>query len=176
MLNDFLHGYDRCCAETVFLLDLCECGFLAFSSLAAVNRDNKTENIDIALCLDDRKCLLDGCTRCCHVLDDNDLVTVSDRAAKKDSLVAVIFYFFSVGAVFDVCAEVLVDRHAGRNSQRDSLVSRSEENIEVCSKCVIDRFRIVLAELAKLSACAIESCVYEERGLSSALCHEVSKF
>ena len=99
MLNYFLHGYDRCCAETVFLLDLGKSGLLAFTSLAAVYGYNKTENIDIALCLDDRKCLLDGCTRCCYVLDDNDLVTVSDRAAEKDSLVTVVFYFFSVSLI-----------------------------------------------------------------------------
>ena len=94
VLNYFLHGYDRCCAETVFLLDLGKSGLLAFTSLAAVYGYNKTENIDIALCLDDRKCLLDGCTRCCYVLDDNDLVTVSDRAAEKDSLVTVVFTSF----------------------------------------------------------------------------------
>ena len=109
MLNYFLHGYDRCCAETVFLLDLGKSGLLAFPSLAAVYGYNKTENIDIALCLDDRECLLDGCARCCYVLDDNDLVTVSDRAAEKDSLVTVILYFFSVGAVLNLFAIELID-------------------------------------------------------------------
>ena len=48
MLNYFLHGYDRCCAETVFLLDLGKSGLLAFTSLAAVYGYNKTENIDMA--------------------------------------------------------------------------------------------------------------------------------
>mgnify|MGYP000685970427 CR=1 FL=1 len=106
----------------------------------------------------------------------NDLVTVSDRAAEKDSLVAVILYFFSVGAVLDVCTEVLADRHARCDCQRNSLVRRSKENIEICSKCIIDRLRIILAELSELSTCAVEACVYEKRCLSSALCYEISKF
>ena len=87
-----------------------------------------------------------------------------------------VFYFFSVGAVLDVRAEVLADRHACCNCQRDSLVSRSKENIEVCSECIIDCFRVVLAELSELGACAVESCVYEKRSLSSGFGYEISKF
>ena len=98
MFNYFLHGYDRCCAETVFLLDLGKSGLLAFTSLAAVYGYNKAENIDIALRLDDRKCLSMDVPAVVTSSMITDLFTVSNRAAEKDSLVTVVFYFFSVGS------------------------------------------------------------------------------
>ena len=45
---------------------------------------------------DDRKCLLNRCSGCCDILDDDNLIAILYRTSKEYSLVAVILYLFSV--------------------------------------------------------------------------------
>jgi len=153
-------------------------GFGGSSRQANPNAPRKGQDIRVRITLsfDDRQRLLNRSSGCRNILDDHNLISVLNRASKKNSLIPMILYLFTIGAIADILAILLADCHCRCNSQRNSLVSRSKENIEVCSECIIDRFCVVLAKLSELGACAVESCVYEKRSLSSALCYEISKF
>ena len=81
MLHHFLHGHDGRGLEAVLFMDLCKSRFFSLSSFAAVHRNHQSQNVHIPLGLDDRKSLLDGGSRCGHILDDDYLIAIGNGAS-----------------------------------------------------------------------------------------------
>ena len=48
-----------------------------------INRNAKTSYGYVALCLNDRHCLINGLTRCGYILDHHNTVAIVDRTAKQ---------------------------------------------------------------------------------------------
>ena len=70
---------------------------------------------------------------------------VLNRASKKNSLIPMILYLFTIGAIADILAILLADCHCRCNSQRNSLVCRSKKHIKIQTEFALNCFCIILA-------------------------------
>ena len=175
VFDDLFHGDDGAGFETVFLGDFIECTFFTLTSFHAVDADDKSENVDIALSLKDRKSFADGGPCGSHVFNDDNFVVVTDGTAEKNTFVAVVFDLFAVGAVADISIVFFRDCDGGGNRERNTFVGRSEKHIKIQSERLFDGLCIVFTEFAQLGAGAVESGIDEERSFASAFGDKITE-
>ena len=87
-----------------------------------------------------------------------------------------ILDFLAVRAVADIGSVLCAELHGRRYGQRDSLVGRSEQYVEVGAVFGCDRFRIVAAQPAELFTGAVKTGIYKEWCIAAAFGHESTKF
>ena len=147
MFNYFLHCNNRTDTDAKLLLKLCNSALLACSSLHTVNRNAKTSYGHVALCLNDRHCLINGLARCSYILDHHNTVAIVDRTAKQNADIAVILYFLTIRAVAHIGIELITKSDSSCYRQWNSLISRSKQHIKITAKALMNCLCIILTEL-----------------------------
>ena len=169
MFYNLCHCNNRSCPDSVILFYLCKCTLGTLTSFHSVNGYNKSCNINVTLCFDDRESLIYWCSCCCYIFYYYNLIAILDRASEKDSLIAVVFYFFTVRTVSYICPIFIVKCYSCGNRKRYTLICRSEQNIKICSVLVINSLCIIFAKFLKLCTCSVRTCINKEGCLSCLL-------
>ena len=148
IFHHFFHAHDGGGGEAVQLTDLLKGALFSLSSLAAVQGNDQPLDLHIRLCPDNGEGFFDGLSGGGHILNDHYPVTVLQLASQKDSRVSVVLDLLAVGAVTDVLAVQLADGHGGGHRKGDSLIGGPEEDVEVQPVIVMNRLRVIFAQLS----------------------------
>ena len=122
-------------------------GSSRLAALHAVDRDDHVLDLHVGGCLELRESLADCRSGGDDVLDDDDAVAVRELRADHVSALAVILDLLAVEAIRLVYAVLGVERAGGDSRERDALVSRSEEDVEILADIVLQALGVVFAEL-----------------------------
>jgi hypothetical protein len=87
----------------------------------------------------------------------------------------VVLRFLAVEAVADVVPVVFVERHRGRDDQRDALVRRAEQDIEVRAEPLPNGLCVEARKPPDVRARAIAARVHEVRRLAARLGREIAE-
>ena len=176
-LADFCHVDDSGSGEAVQVGYFVECALLAaLTNFHAVERHHEALDLNVGGSHQDGMRLLDGLARGGDVLDDDDAVAVAQLGAQQVAGVgAVILGFLTVGAVTNLLTIELGNAHSRDDGQRDALVSRAEDYVEIKTEAVVDGLSVVQTQTMKLIARDVCAGVHEEGGLAAALEREVAE-
>ena len=129
IVNQRVEIHDAHNREVVVLLNLLHSGQIAvISLLLAIQRDHQTDHF-ASLLLDDSHALACRCARCDHVIDHQHAL-VLQRAAHDAAALAVVLRLLPVVRELHVPA-MRSQRRSDRRSERDSLIRRSEDHVEL---------------------------------------------
>ena len=94
---------------------------------------------------------------------------------QKDALLTMILCLLTVRAVTNIHAIHIMDCNGGSDRERNHLICRSKEDIEVQAEIIMNGTSIVLSKLHELRTSRIVTGIDEERRISSTLRYKVTK-